>query len=443
MKEDRIKTNIFFSMMEKGGIVVAQFFSSILLAKYLPREEFGAIAVVSGIFAFLQFFNIAVENILVRDFYLYKESKDETQDVLSRFISINLLKSIFIGVIGLASGGLYYFQHSGDGTFFLYVTLSLTLVLVMDSLISPLILYSSLVFKQALVTKISLVRWSLNVGGLLFLMTFPSIKVVLLKDMLIFLVVILLWIHYTKKELGLVLKLSGFKWEFLKEKVLGYSLWVHLIGVISAVIYKADASILYYFSSLTVVGKYNIALSLANVASVIPSVLIAQNNVALSHCATMEEARATTFKFLRFSIYIGVLSFIAFVLLGKVYLRIVTKTEIDEIYFYLLFIVSGVLLAKILISPLVAFIQLKGDVKKLLINVQVPLFIFVLISYTLSSYLYGAGGLAASNLINGLVWLMLISLEIRNYGFKISQIGSFKDDYYQVKSYVGKYLAKA
>ena len=409
------------------------------MAKYLPMEEFGAIAVISGFFSFLQFFNIAFENILIRDYHLYRDSSDEG---LSTFLTINLLKSTLIGLIGVSAGLVYYFLASSGHVAFLYVTCSLVLILIMDSLISPLIIYASLIFKQSLVTKISLVRWTLNVGGLSVLIFSPSIKIVFLKDLFISFIVIYLWFKFAKKELGLNLKMRGFNLQFIKDNLFGYSVWVHLMGVISTIIYKADATILYYFSTLAVVGKYNIALSLANVASIIPSVLIAQNNVALSHCKSLEEAKKTTASFLRFSFYIGILSFICFAVLGKIYLRIVTKNDIDEIYSYLLFIVSGLLIVKMIISPLFSFIQLKGEVKGLFFRVQVPLFIIALFNYVLFSYLDGARGAAFSNLINGIVWLILIFIEIKSYGFKISDIGSSKDDYNQVKNYVNKYFSK-
>lgn len=439
MIADKIKANIFFSVIEKGGILIAQFISSILLAKYLPVEEFGAIAVISGLFSFLQFFNIAFENILIRDYHLYKDSIEEG---LSKFVTLNLLKSTIIGLVGISGGLVYYFLASSGQIAFLYVIFSLVLILIMDSLISPLIIYAGLVFKQSLVTKISLIRWTLNVAGLSVLIFSPSIKVVFLKDLFIFFVVIILWFRLAKKDLGICLKLSHFNLQSIKENIMGYSIWVHLLGVISTVIYKADATILYYFSTLAVVGKYNIALTLANVASIIPSVLIAQNNVVLSHCTTPEEAKRTTANFLRFSLYIGVLSFLGFVILGKTYLRIVTKDDIDEIYFYLLFIVSGLLIVKMIISPLFSFIQLKGKVKRLFFRVQVPMFLIALFNYALFSYLDGARGVAVSNLINGIVWLILIFIEIKSYGFKISDIGSSKDDYNQVKNYVNKYFSK-
>ena len=217
-------------------------------------------------------------------------------------------------------------------------------------------------------------------------------------------------------------------------------MWVHLIGVISNIIYKADAFILYYFVSLQIIGNYNIALSVANIASIIPSVLINQNNVALSHCKTVEDSKLTTGKFLRLSLYVGIVSLIGFVILGKFYLRLITKNDVDIIYEYMLYIVGGLLVVKMIVSPLVSYINLKGDVKGLLLRVQLPLLLTVLLNYALMSYLYGPKGAAISNLINSVLWLIFLAIEVRRYRFKISDIGSFKADYNQAIGYVKKYL---
>lgn len=435
MIEDKIRKNIIFSFYEKLGIILSQFISSILISRFLPREEFGAIAVVSGAFAFIQFVNIAIENVLIRD---YKKLESSVDEAIVQFIQANCLKISILFFVSM-SIGLAYYTHTGK-VFFIYASVSLLAVLAMDVLISPLIIYASILFKQNVVTKISFIRWTLNVLGLCFLIKYPTIKVVMVKDLLVLLVVLLVWFYYSKKDLNLKLKPTKINWSFLRNNFLGYSVWVHLIGVISNIVYKADTFILYYFVSLKLVGDYNIALTVANIGNIISSILINQNSVALSHCTTDEESKKMTGRFLRFSIYVGTASFFGFVLLGKYYLRLITNSNVDEIYEYLLLIVSGLLVVKMLISPLVAYINIKGDVQRLFYRVQLPLLVIVLLSYTIFSYSLGAKGAAISNLVNGLLWLILIYIEINSYGFKISHIGSFKEDYNQVKHYAKKML---
>lgn len=434
--DNRLKSNISFSLLEKVGIIISQFISSVLLSKYLPRQEFGAIAVISGAYAFLQFINIAIENVLIKDYQAFHENID---GIISQFIQINLIKCVMLAVLCMGIAFAYFYETRSE--MFIYVGLSLMFVMTMDVIISPIIIYSSLMFKQNLVTKVSLVRWTLNIIGLSFLLKYPTIKIVLIKDFAIFIIVLFLWKHQAEKHLGLSLQVVKINWKLIFKNITGYSLWVHLTGVVSNIVYKADAFILYYFVSLQIIGNYNIALSVANIASIIPSILINQNNVALSHCKTDEESKAMTGNFLRLSLYLGACSLFGFVLLGKFYLRIVSKSDINEIYYYLLLIVSGLLIVKMIISPLVSYINLKGDVKRLFFRVQLPLLATVLINYTVLSHFYGAKGAAASNLLNSLIWLIFIYVEIKTYKFKISDIGSFKADYNQVKHYAKKLLS--
>ena len=183
-------------MLEKIGIIISQFISSILLAKYLPREEFGTIAVVSGAYAFLQFINISIENVLIKDYQNFRESINET---ISLFIKINFAKTIILGFFCVAVSALYYFQTGKEA--FIYTAFSLFFVLAMDTLISPFIIYSSLLFKQHIVTKLSLIRWGLNIIGLSFLIKFPTIKVVFIKDLLILILIWILWKYHAEKKL--------------------------------------------------------------------------------------------------------------------------------------------------------------------------------------------------------------------------------------------------
>ncbi len=433
--DNRLGKNIAFSFVEKGGILVSQFISSVLLSKYLPREQLGMLAVMSGAFAFLQFANVSLENILIRDFH---EHKERIHDSLSQFFSFNMYKSLFLATIALGIGSFYYYSTGSSA--FLLAALSLISVLVMDIWVSPLILYSTTVFEQKLVTKISFVRWGLNLLGLLLLIKWPDIKVVLGKDIVVFLTTIGCWKMASRKTLNLKINFVKINWSFVRETFVGYAFYVHLLGVSSAIIYKADGFILYYFAPLAVIGKYNIALTLANVASVIPSVLVAQNNVALSHCHDLSESKRITARFLRFSILIGLVSFIGFAVLGIPYLYVVAPSDQNEIYHYLLFIVGGLLLVKMIVAPLVAFINMKGDVKSLLLKVQLPILIIALLNYCLFSYFLGARGAAISNLLNGFIWFLLILKEVKKYQFEFSELGTFKEDFLLMKNFMKQFI---
>lgn len=430
-----IRKNIYYSFIEKIYILLAQFLVSLLLTRFLPREEFGAMGVVAGAYAFIQFFNIALESTILRD---YQKLSSSLEEVLSQFVMINIWKSVLISIVGLIIGiSLYWTQGK---IYFLYASFSFLFVMIMDIAISPFVILASTVFDQKLVTRISLLRWTLNTFVLLGLYYFRSLQYVMIKDFFLMIATIIVWHYFLKKRLQINLRMVKIDWSFLKRGFLEYSLWVHLVGFVTNLIYRVDAFILYYFVSMQVVGNYSIALAAANMANIVPSILAYQNAVALTHTRTPEEAMRATGKFLRLSFYIGVLTLGAYVFLGKIYLRLMTgENNVDEIYFYLINIVVGVLIVKTLIGPLVSYVNIKGQVKDLFVKVKLPLLIIVLLNYVVFSNLWGARGVAISNIVNGIIWVILIFIELNKYKLKISDMGTVREDLNQLKEYVKKY----
>lgn len=428
----KIHKNIYYSVLEKVYILITQFVASLILTRFLPREEFGAMGVVAGTYAIIQFFNVAVESTILREYKKYSISLDE---VLSQFVAFNALKSLLISLVALLIGaGLYFSQGK---IYFLYASLSFLFVMIMDIAISPFIVLASTVLDQKLVTKVSIIRWSINALLLLGLFYFRSLKYIMIKDFILMTITIFIWHYFARKKLRLNLKWVKLDWTFLKKGLLEYSLWAHLIGFVSNIIYRVDAFILYYFISIKAVGDYNIALTAANMANIIPSILAYQNSVALTHTKTNEEAIRTTGRFLRLSLAIGLLTFLGYAVLGKLYLKLMTGDKnVDDIYFYLLNIVAGVLIVKTLIAPLVSYVNIKGNIRDLFFKVKLPLFSIVIFNYVVFSWSFGARGAAVSNIINGIIWAILIFIELNKYQLKISDMGSMKEDINQLKKYV-------
>ena len=428
MKE-KIVSNIAYSLIEKGGLIVASFLTSILLIRYLPREEYGIIGIVGGYFTFAQFFNLALENIILRD---HKDYGEKLPTVIYSFSVFNIAKCLLLSVFALVL--CFLLPGFYNNSQFIFGIISATMVLMTDALISPLIVLASARFEQKLVTKLNLVRLSLGLSLLLGLIFFPSLKYVLVKDVLVSFVTLTIWFHLSKRYLGK--SPLGLSWKnhfdikLIKETFWGYSLWVHLVGVVTNFMYKADAFFLSFFVSLVAVGDYTIALTSANVANILPSILGYQNAVALSHFKEKYDRERVTHSFLRFNFYLALVSLLAFIIFGKVYLWVMTGSwGQDHIYFYLCFIVSGLLLAKTIVSPLVAFINICGDVRSLFWRVNVPIFFISSFSYFFASYFWGAKGVAVSNLSNAIFWCVLVLIELRRYQFSFRGLLSWKEDF--------------
>ena len=421
-------TNIFSSFVDRAFVILAMFGATILMIRFLPREDYGIIGVVAGYGAFVQVVNIALENVILKE---HKEYQENIEKYLLNFIIFSVAKSLIFLVIGIVLAMLLPSIYSEPG--FYWAVLSLTLVLVGDSIISPLVLYASTQYKQKWVTIVNVVRYSLNVVVLFGLIYWPSLSFVFVKDIIITLSTLFIWWAVARYTLSLDFsKVSIWKDvepKFMWTSLTGYSFWVHMTAVATNFIYRSDTIFLSFFCNLNVIGNYNVALTCANTANIAPAILGYHNSVGVSHAKTDKEAFELTDKFLRLSIYVGFITLLGFLLLGNYYLQVVTgERGLDEVYWYLICIVAGLVLVKTIASPFVAYINVKGDVKRLFFRVNLPALVFTAVTYFLSAKYFGAVGVAVSNIIDAVVWGGLLWIEIRYYGYALPSASGFISD---------------
>lgn len=414
----KIIHNILYSGLEQIVLLIAQFLSSILIIRNIPRADYGLLGVIVGYYVFFNVLNITVESVLVRDHQLYG---NRINKYLRDFCGISLVKNLAIGLLScLLSVTLYYFYR--DVKVFYAVGINYV-VLAGQALVSPLIQYYVVKFNQKLVTRISIIRTFLRLSLLVGLIYYQSMLYYFTVEITVNLLFCVIWFVVAKKQLDFgfleLFKFKSFDWKFIKDVVLHYSMWTHLTGVTTNFVYRSDTFFLSFFVGLIAIGDYNIALTSSNIASIASSILGYQNSVSLSNVNTKEEIEKITNGFLKVSIYLGLVTFLTFVVFGKFYLQLITGEEnITEIYYYMLFIVSGLILIKTIATPLVALINMKGSVKDFFKRVSMPLLIIIGVCYTLSAYFYGVMGVAIANLINSFFWLGLILIEFKKLPYK-------------------------
>lgn len=429
--KDLLVKNIFQSVIEKTGIMLFQFFISMLMIRTLDRELFGILAIVGGSFALTNFINFPLENFLLKENIAQKENLNKS---LNQYISFSFRK-VLIFVLFAILGSMYVLIKNQSINYH-YAIWSFCFVLILDTMASPFIMLSSVMLKQELITRVSFVRWTLSILLLLPLLISPSLKWILIKDVIVCLVTLSCLVFQTKKNFSFETKIEKLNIKESWEKFKTFTLWTHLIGSVTNIIYKADAVILSWFASLSTVGNYNIALSAGNMANVIPSLLSYQNSVALSHADTIEKSNRLTIRFFRLTLYISLLTLLGYLLLGSFYLKMLTgQSNNSDINVYMINIVIGILIVKTLISPMVSFINIKGDVKSLFMKVKLPLLIISFCNYVLFAKFAGALGLSLANIVNAFLWVFLIMLEIRQYQFKIKDIFNIKEDLRDIKHY--------
>lgn len=436
-------SNILSSFADKGFTLLAQMAAMVITVRFLPRADYGVIGVVAGYAAFMQIINVSLDSAILRD---HRSWNDSPERFLASFICFNLLKAIPLILCGGVLAAVLPVLYSRES--FLWAVLSMTILAVTESIIAPLVIYASAKYQQRLVTRLNILRYSLNVLLLPGLILQPTLAYLFVKDVAVMAVLLIAWICVARRSLDLSFSRISFRRDvdpaFILRTLTQYSLWVHLVNVTTAFIYRADAFFLSFFAPLGVVGNYNVALSSANVANVAPSLLGYQNSVALSNCRSQRDAFRLTDSFMRLSAYVGAAMLLGFSLLGIPYLQVVTgDTAVVQTYVYMLCIVTGLILVKTVASPIVAYVNVKGDVRGLFLRVMLPVLCFAALAYYVAASRFGAIGVAVSNVLIAIAWLVLLLVEIRRYGYRMPDRSGFADDLQRVQAHCLGWVRRA
>lgn len=409
--------NVLASLVDKGFNMAATFAATALTVRLLPRADYGIVGVVAGYGVLLQVLNVALENAILRD---HRDYAAHPERFLLNYLVFSVTKAAALILVGVALAGALEMIYPRPG--FAWAVGSLVVVTIADALVAPLVIYASTQYRQQLVTWVNIVRFSLNLLLVAGLLLWPSLAYLLVKDVAMLFFTVAIWVFVAHRSLRLRFATVSIRRHldigFMYRAMARQSIWLHLIGIANVFMYRADALFLSFYAPLTVVGNYNVALTSANVANVVPGILGYQNTVAISRITDARRTFELTGMFLRVSLYVGLATLLGFIAFGKLYLQLLTgERDVDTLYGYMLCIVTGLVIAKTLVSPLISYVNAKGDVCGMFVRVNLPALLVSACTYYLAARLWGAPGVAGANLVNALVWVALMLLEMRRYGY--------------------------
>lgn len=410
-------TQTFYSFLQQMQMFIFGTIINIIVINILPREEYGLIGLAAGYYVILTWFAISPANILSQR---YQGLREQYGDYLSKIYTFTYLTIISLLIIGVAlSIVVFNVTHSYYATIIFLAYSATQLVMLLSNLAQYLL---KLEFKQQIITRLTGVIRSSEILLLLLLFLFPHAYVVIAVTMLVAITETILFTKQLNKlepfqKIAPIRPTLNTIWEHIKS----YSLWHHLGTNLIRYMYEIDTVFLGLWASLTVVGNYSIAMKIANFTFIIPSLLQSNASILFTRLESVEKQNRALSLLLKYSAIISLLQLGLFLLFGKLYIGLHTKSDLDVINIYAVLIVIGTTVLNTA-RPLISYINAYSSMRSFFLYSVLPAAIFTSIVYPISAYRYGAIGLSVGNIMCYAFWLLTMIVYMRRTPFRFSLI---------------------
>lgn len=395
-----ITQQTFFDVLQQAQLLVFSTLGNILVINLISREEYGLIGLSAGYFSIFSWLLISPEGILVQK---YQEYKSDFSKHISIFYTFNIIKIIFsLFVLLLISLIFFYLQKSWHFSL-IFLLFSLSQMLIM--FLGQIQYFLKIKFQQKKITSFTTVLRTAQTIILFFLYLKPSVLFYLI--FLSFFTILEIFIYSR-----ILQKVHNFLWWYpLKEtlqvivkNIKEFSFWNHMTSMLIKYIYEIDVVFLSFWASLTVVGNYSIALKIANLSFILPSLIQNSTTLALTRIIISEKRNIAVNIFVKYAFILSSLQLIGFMLFGKLYIEFHTHAYVDEIYLYSLLIMIGTTILNSF-RPILSYIISSSEIKKFFNFSVLPSVIFATLIYLILGKLFLAVGLAAANILAYAFWV--------------------------------------
>lgn len=372
------------------------FVVSALVIRTLPREEYGGWALVVGYTVFFNFFNVSLAAILVRDLPTIRDDLGRYYDAFMVFAWLKTL--VFVGVAGVIGAALYVWANSLD----LVVLLVLVTVgFSVDNLAEPAKTTLSAAYEQKVISVITVVASVANLGLTLGVLWFPSAVYVATKNVAVSIVGAVLMRRAFAMRFSFEAHRSSMRRRVyaIRRCLSDFSLWSHISGIMTDVIYQADVLILSWVGvPFGPLGTYSAALRISNMGKTIPQILQYQSFLSMANL----EPRGQTHEdvVLRFAMANFILSaatFLAYLVAGSALMEVVVGEGAAEAFGLGIPILAGICVFNTF-RPLISYGMMTTPVRQFAMAVHVPAAAMAVLAYWAGAYFGGAWGTAWANL---------------------------------------------
>ncbi len=388
---------------------ISAFLVTALTVRNIPRSEYGQMALVLSYGVIFNLFNMAVSSVLLRDYP--KLTREQVVEHMSSFYTFNMYKSVFVILVTVLIG--YYLNYRYKDPLLLEILAINTGMMICQNYTEPLQVFFSVAFKQNLVTQIVFMTTLVNVLATFGVLIWPHVLFVVIKNLMIALLALVLFNYYffrnydfrieyfSNKHLGLLIKNLG-----------SFSVWSHLQGVFTDVIYRADILILGWLNTpFQTMGNYNIALQLANMTKIVPQIVQYHTTLSVGNISNKENRDEAVHIYTKANFVISLCIMAGYVLFGKMLISVIAKTQSEEIFRYGLYILGGLSLIN-LFRSLVAYSIVSHSIKQVALLVNLPAAVFAVAAYSIGGIYWGVQGVLVANVLIAIVLSALIVVYI-------------------------------
>ena len=398
----RFRQALGYGALEQVALRVLDFLTLWIVLHTLPEADLASYGVATGM---LFLFNVALvtpESALLRDRVKWAAA-GELDSHLKAFLLFAELRILFLAVLAATVAWV----SGTDGVVFYACALSLIAQTIQLAEIARIDFRADLRQKTILATELPLKALLLALAALLFLA--PGLANYLLIYLAWAVIGALAWLRRMRRRHGVGFNLEWRGLARIRAVMADFSLWQHLAWLVTCVVFNIDPWVLTWFSADTAtVATYTLALKVAWMFLMAPVFLQTMTGILLLNSQSEAQRQRVFRGMLGLNAGVSLAQFLFFVLAGEWIGHLFRGGDLDaRLFVELGFILNLGGLALNLVRPFIAELTLRGDMRRLLLTLYLPVLAVGGAGYLALTPWLGAPGCAAASALAYLVFALL------------------------------------
>lgn len=407
----RFRSSLGYGVLDQVVARVFDLGALWVVTRTLPDQDLAVYGVASAMLFMFTLVLVVPEVALLRDKKRWA-LEGTLREYLSGFVLFAELRIAVVGLAALVVGALTAW-HSA---YFFACVIALVNQLVQLAELTRIDfrvdLHQRQVFRAELALK------ALLLAAVLFLFVRPGLGVYLALFLGWAVASALFWSWRLRRKHGIGFHLRWSSLRYAWTAMRDFSLWQHLSGVVTYVVYNVDPWVLSrYAPDTATVSTYTVALKVSALFFTVPMFLQSMVTIFLVNCADEGHKRRTFRKMFLLNGALAAAQLVGFLVAGRWIGRFFRGGALDTPLFYDLGVILcvGVFLLNVT-RPLIADLVLHAPMARLVGAVYLPVLLFALTSYVALTATFGATGCALASALSYALFAALLVWQTARHG---------------------------